>query len=377
VSKEQIPTTDDQINKNISGKRKRGRSSGPPFPRYALKKALKISESIEKNNAGQPFDRLDLANAMNASPNSSGFRVLIISAARYGITKGGYMSDKIELTSLGSSIVAPTANDNPNACLREALTTPKIFKDVLEKFNKKNIPREDVFKSTIKKDFGVPPEDVDACYNVIMQNIEELNLIQEFKGNKFLNLDKLGEDKEVIVTESRESSEPNTLDIDDLDETSEPEPESKPELQKPKQIFIAHGKNTKPLEQLKEILDQFKVPYKVAIDEANQGRPISQKVSELMRECSSAIFIFTKDEETKDTEGNTIYRPSDNVVFELGGASALYQNKIVIFKEDGVSFGSDFKDLGYISFDTDQLGAKTVDLMKELIGFGLLKVSAT
>lgn len=96
-----------------------------------------------------------------------------------------------------------------------------------------------------------------------------------------------------------------------------------------------------------------------------------------MRECSSAIFIFTKDEETKDLEGRTVYRPSDNVVFELGAASVLYGNKIVIFKENGVSFGSDFKDLGYISFDTDQLGAKTVDLMRELIGFGLLKISAT
>ncbi len=145
----------------------------------------------------------------------------------------------------------------------------------------------------------------------------------------------------------------------------------------PKQIFVAHGKNKKPLEQLKTVLDQFQVPYKVAIDEPHEGRPVSQKVSELMHECSSAIFIFTKDEETKDSDGNVVYRPSDNVVFELGAASVLYGKKIVIFKENGVSFGSDFKALGYIPFDTDQLGAKTVELMKELIGFGLLKISAT
>ena len=95
-----------------------------------------------------------------------------------------------------------------------------------------------------------------------------------------------------------------------------------------------------------------------------------------MHECSSAIFIFTKDEETKDVDGNIIYRPSGNVVYELGAASVLYGKKIVIFKENEVSFGSDFKDLGYISFETDKLDAKTIDLMKELVGFGLLKVSA-
>ena len=140
---------------------------------------------------------------------------------------------------------------------------------------------------------------------------------------------------------------------------------------------MAHGKNRKPLEQLKPILDQFKIPYKIAIDESNQGRPISQKVSEIMRECSSAIFLFTKDEETKDKDENIIYRPSDNVVFELGAASVLYGNKIVIFKQNGVSFGSDFKDLGYISFEDDQLNAKTTDLMKELVDLGLLKISPT
>ena len=95
-----------------------------------------------------------------------------------------------------------------------------------------------------------------------------------------------------------------------------------------------------------------------------------------MRECTSAIFIFTKDEETKDGEGDTVYRPSDNVVYELGAASTLYGKKIVIFKEEGVTFGSDFKDLGYISFETDKLDAKTMELMKELVRFEILKVSA-
>ena len=49
----------------------------------------------------------------------------------------------------------------------------------------------------------------------------------------------------------------------------------------------------------------------------------------------------------------------------------------MIFKQSGVSFGSDFKDLGYISFEDEQLNAKTIDLMKELVDLGLLKVSPT
>ena len=45
----------------------------------------------------------------------------------------------------------------------------------------------------------------------------------------------------------------------------------------PKQLFVAHGKNRKPLDDLKNP-NEFKIPYKVAIDEPNKGRPISDKV---------------------------------------------------------------------------------------------------
>lgn len=140
-------------------------------------------------------------------------------------------------------------------------------------------------------------------------------------------------------------------------------------------IFIAHGKNKKPLEQLKKILDQFKIPYKVAIEEPNLGRPISGKIREIMESCNCAILIFTADEEFKDKTGATIWRPSENVVFELGATGYLYDNRIVILKENGVTFPSNFRDIGYIDFEKDQLEAKTLDVIKELIGFGIVKVT--
>ena len=140
-------------------------------------------------------------------------------------------------------------------------------------------------------------------------------------------------------------------------------------------IFVAHGKTKKPLEQLKNILDQFKIPYKVAVEEPNLGRPIGTKVREIMEACNCAILIFTADEEFQDLEGNTIWRPSENVVYELGAAGFLYDKRIVILKEEGVQFPTNFKELGYISFSKDQLESKSMDVLKELIGFGIVKIS--
>ena len=140
-------------------------------------------------------------------------------------------------------------------------------------------------------------------------------------------------------------------------------------------IFVAHGKTKKPLEQLKKILAQFKIPYKVAVEEPNLGRPIGTKVREIMEACNCAILIFTADEEFQDLEGNTIWRPSENVVYELGAAGFLYDKRIVILKEEGVQFPSNFEELGYISFSKDQLESKSIDVLKELIGFGIVKIS--
>lgn len=142
-----------------------------------------------------------------------------------------------------------------------------------------------------------------------------------------------------------------------------------------KGIFIAHGKNRKPLEQLKKILDQFKIPHRLVVDEPNLGRPISGKVREVMQSCNCAILIFTADEEFKDKDGNAIWRPSENVVFELGATGYLYDNKIVILKEEGVVFPTNFRDIGYIPFEKDQLEAKAMDVLKELVGFGIVKFS--
>jgi predicted nucleotide-binding protein len=144
---------------------------------------------------------------------------------------------------------------------------------------------------------------------------------------------------------------------------------------KANQIFVIHGRNKVPLDQLKKILTEpFNIPFKVAIDEPQVGRPISQKVAETMQNCTSAIVIFTADEEYTDAKGNKVFRPSDNAVYELGAASILYGKKIVILKEEGVTLPSDFSDLGHITFEKDRLDAKTSDLMKEFLGFGLLKV---
>jgi len=144
---------------------------------------------------------------------------------------------------------------------------------------------------------------------------------------------------------------------------------------KGKGIFIGHGKNKKALDELEKILRQFNVPYKVAEAEPNLGRPISAKVKETMDECDAAILIFTADEELRDLEGEAVWRPSENVVHELGAAGYRYGTRIMILKDERVHMASNYSDLGYIAFEEGNLSSKATEVLKELIGFKILRLT--
>lgn len=93
-----------------------------------------------------------------------------------------------------------------------------------------------------------------------------------------------------------------------------------------------------------------------------------------MAQCGSAILIFTADERFQDEAGETIWRPSENAIYELGAASFAYEDRVVIFMERGLHFPANFESIGRIEFDESGIEAKSMDLLKELVGFGLVRI---
>ena len=353
-------TQDKEITKQQTSKTKRRQR---PFPRNTLEETVKIAQTIQDQNNGQPMKKIFIADHLKIKPESSNFRYLISSSNRYGLTKGGYQAEYISLTILGDNITKTEVEKQKIPLLQEACQKVQVFRDFYQRYRDAKLPSEDYAKKLLRDEFKVPDEHLDECYNLLIRNGEFTRIVQDVAGAL----------RVVFEEAPRTPTEEEVEEKEEIGEAAPPTPPPTPP--KPKQIFIAHGKNKVPLEQLKKILDQFKVPYKVAIEEPHRGRPISLKVADIMKSCSSAIFIFTADEEYTDSEGNKTFKPSDNVVYELGAAGALYDKNIVIFKEEGVTFASDFRDLGYITFEKDNLQAKASDLLKELIEFGLLKIT--
>ncbi|HLQ14434.1 MAG TPA: TIR domain-containing protein [Candidatus Eisenbacteria bacterium] len=375
--------------KNNQTARGGGRPAGSKnrnYPPLKLADALKVAQTIEDKASGVTTSRLTLAKLLDISPASSNFSNLVAASRMYGLTNGGINASEFSLTTLGKE--ATGADEVARlAAYKKAVVNIAPYRAFFQAFNNKKVPSAMPFTDFLVKTADVEQDRADEAMALILADAEKAGFVRLMKGGAPW-IDLAGTP---TSPDAEKDAEPDAGVNAGGENGSRPEPEpavvitpiptSSAPTGKPKKVFIAHGKNRVPLEQLKKALDTFKVSYAVAVDEANQGRPISKKVASLMRdECSSGIFIFTADErflrEAKSGDPEEVWRPSENVVYELGAASILYENRIVIFKEKGLTFPTDFSDLGFIEFEKDQLVAELGALFKELVELDILEVRA-
>jgi hypothetical protein len=354
------------------------------YPQHSLEEALPVAQKIQDEMGGKPFKRLLLAEALGIKPSSSNYRMLLSSSYQYGLTEGTEKASEISLTKAGTAATQHTEASVRVAALRKAATTPPVFGQFYRDYADKKIPSPEMIGKILASEYGVPAHHTEECARIIEANGRFTGMIRDIGGSPHVLLDATPPESDSLLDEGQAAEEALIDDEESLKAAAGANGsgtalanELPPliEEKRPLAIFLAHGRKQAPLEKLQKILSSFQIPHKVAVQEANLGRPIPQKVKETMAQCGSAILIFTRDEKFLDREGNEIWRPSENVVYELGAASYAYEDRVVIFKEKGIDFPANFQSIGYIEFEEDSIEAKTADLLKELIGFGLVKLT--
>lgn len=352
------------------------------FPTNNLEQALAVAQKIADERGGRPFKRLLLAEALGYTPSSSNYRVLLSSAFKYGLTEGTEKASDIGLTELGGAATQTQDAAKRLSALRQAALTPSLFKAFFEDYKDKKLPSSEMLGKILHAEYQVPTERIEDCARAISENGRFAEIIRDIGGSPHILFGAPA--KEFATGVAEDETDASAVQMQAAAPPPAPQPsrgDQPPEVKgsaegtKSKPIFIGHGKNKIPLQKLQNLLSTFQIPHKVTIEEANLGRPIPQKVKDTMDQCGSAILIFTKDGKLFDEKGNEVWRPSENVVHELGASSYAYGDRIVIFKEKGLTFPTNFQSIGYIEFDVDTMESKTADLLKELIGFGLVRVS--
>ena len=138
--------------------------------------------------------------------------------------------------------------------------------------------------------------------------------------------------------------------------------ERKEAEQKPKRIFISHGRSL-DWHKIQSYLDKD-LGYSTLelAQEANLGRTVLQKLNDESSRCSCAVIIMTGD----DSFQNEI-RARENVMHEIGFFQGKYGlHNVIILHEEGVTIPSNISGLVYISFPRNTIEVTFVALHKEL-----------
>lgn len=361
---------------------KRSRISQSDIPSYSLEKARRVPQAIADNYASHPTRPIDVASALGMQPSSGGFRGILGAAIGYGLTEGGPNAAEVSLTALGKRIVTPTEVDDDKVALREAALKPTVANQFYTKYDGSPLPPKNIAQNVLAT-FAVPADRTEDIYELLIENAKYVEFLKSIKDKEYLDIGgplngSAGAAPSSTSPDGATEPDPSGEGLADesVDEgDSTPPPPAEPLPPTKNAIFVGHGGNRKPMEQLIKILNEYGIPHKAAVDEPNHARPIPKKVADLMRECGAAILVFTADQEYFDADGNSIWRPSENVSHELGAASVLYGEQIVVFKEKGIELPSNFSSVGYIEFEKDKLSDKGIELFRELVEMKILKVT--
>jgi hypothetical protein len=347
----------------VAGTKPRKNLSQTDIPAYTLSEAVRIGEVLRDEFAKQPTAPLDIAGALPLSPSSGPFRMLTGASAAYGLTEGSAWADKITLTPLGRRVVAPTEDGDDLAARREAVLRPKVIQEFLKRYDGSPLPSETVAFNVLET-MGVPGSATGRAYEMILANAEDLGLLLEIKGKRYVRLEtsrRAAPSDQLEAERPPEGSAPDQSTQDENEGRDEYDLDEAPSIHTPQRpapnsrVFITHGSNRKIVEQLQKILVFGKFEPVTSVDRQTVAKPVPDKVMDDMRSCGAAIVHVGAERVLLDRDGSEVPVINSNVLIEIGAAMALYGRRFILLVERGVSLPSNLQGLYEVRYEGDQL----------------------
>jgi hypothetical protein len=186
-----------------------------PFPAHAFEEALQFAQTIQNSSGNQPIRRLTLFDELGKSPESSASRTLITSAFKYGLVKGSYKSEALELTDLGSRATSPDrpAKDKAHARFEAAIEQVPLFKSLYEKHQGQRLPSSAVLLDSAKSE-GAPADGAQEAIDTFVSNLKFVGLLRTLSGaERVLSVDHVMESLQPAHTPDRAQAQDQVTEL--------------------------------------------------------------------------------------------------------------------------------------------------------------------
>ena len=159
-----------------------------PFPITTFANAFAFAQGIATLGTDEPIKRLTLLDLLGKRPNSSKTRDLITHSGAYGLTKGGYSAEFIELT--GDGRVAVDDSDPVRQRRKHfelAITRIAPFNEIFERYKGKSVPANALLKDALEQ-VGITSTDTEKAISTLKSNMEYVGAITKVTGQPHIDV---------------------------------------------------------------------------------------------------------------------------------------------------------------------------------------------
>jgi hypothetical protein len=157
------------------------------FPATTFEDALKLAKAIQDHASGQKVRRLILFEKLDQSPDSTESRRLITASNQYGLTKGSYTAEFLELTPLGAEASGDDVAPHKQIAARFELAIAKFpaFKALYDQLKNNKLPAKEVMMDFVRER-DVPSDQLAECVDTFVINAKFLRLLRTISGSQRL-----------------------------------------------------------------------------------------------------------------------------------------------------------------------------------------------
>lgn len=155
------------------------------FPATTFEEALTLAKAIQDHAGGQKVRRLTLFEKLDQSPDSAETRRLITASNQYGLTKGSYTAEHLELTPLGAEASGDDVAPAKQMAARFDLAINKVepFKTLFDRVKNSKLPAKEVMIDYMRE-VDMPEEQRGECVDTFVLNAKFLRLLRTISGSQ-------------------------------------------------------------------------------------------------------------------------------------------------------------------------------------------------
>ena len=237
-----------------SAKKQRRTRVARTYPAASFIESLPLAEAIQKHAAGQKVRRLTLFDQMGRSADSGTSRQLITNSSQYGITKGSFRADFLELTEKGALASGDNSLGQAKLAARLQLAIADIapFNALYEQFQNNRMPAASVMRDFVVEQGVAAAENADECVETFLANARDLGLLTTYAGaERLLTF-------EILL----DALDADSADDDDTD-GSDTDAEARPAITEPRQTTTPRRPSVSPAQVIANTSDLKNVCFLV------------------------------------------------------------------------------------------------------------------